>query len=211
MVLFCLMVILALFLISWLAWKFVSGKRNVPCPSWLYWAVELENPFATNSHSKNIIAGLAVTEGMTVLDIGCGPGRSSLPLSRLVGSLGRLVSIDIQQKMLDIVQRKALQENINNIIFVNIPLGEGKLEDYQADRAVMAAVLGEIPGKTAALTEIYHSLNPGGILAISETMFDPHYQKRETILALVKPIGFEEVGFSGNKLAFTIYLKRKNR
>jgi len=87
-------------------------------------------------------------------------------------------------------------------------MGEGKLKDYKVDRAVLAAVLGEIPNRTIALKEVYNSLKPGGILAISETMFDPHYQRKQTILDLVKSIGFAEVGFTGNKLACTIYLKR---
>ncbi|WP_051788990.1 class I SAM-dependent methyltransferase [Pelosinus sp. UFO1] len=201
-------VIIILFLIIWFAWKFTSRKKNVPCPSWLYRAVELENPFARSSQSKSIISGLDVEEGMTILDIGCGPGRISIPLAKAVGEQGKIILVDIQQEMLDIVKRKALKENMHNIIVVNIPMGEGRLKDYKADRAVLAAVLGEIPNRIIALKEIYNSLKPGGILAISETMFDPHYQRKQTILDLVKSIGFAEVGFTGNKLAYTIYLKR---
>lgn len=197
-----------LFLIIWFSWKFISMKKNVPCPSWLHRAVELENPFARSSQSKSIISGLDVEEGMAILDIGCGPGRISIPLAKAVAEQGKVISVDIQQEMLDIVKRKARKENIHNIAFVNIPMGEGKLKVYQADRAVLAAVLGEIPNRTTALEEIYNSLKPGGILAISETMFDPHYQRKQTILDLVKSIGFAEVGFTGNKLAYTIYLKK---
>ncbi|WP_371381224.1 class I SAM-dependent methyltransferase [Sporomusa aerivorans] len=200
--------IIILFSIIWFAWKFTSRKKNVPCPSWLYWAVELENPFARSSQSKSIISGLDIEEGMTILDIGCGPGRISIPLAKAVAEHGKIISVDIQQEMLDIVQRKALKANVHNITVVNIAMGEGKLGDYKADRAVLAAVLGEIPNRTTALKEIYNSLRPGGILAISETMFDPHYQKKQTILDLVKAIGFAEVGFIGNKLAYTVYLKR---
>ena len=70
--------VIILFSIIWFAWKFTSRKKNVPCPSWLYWAVELENPFARSSQSKSIISGLDIGEGMTILDIGCGPGRIDL-------------------------------------------------------------------------------------------------------------------------------------
>jgi ubiquinone/menaquinone biosynthesis C-methylase UbiE len=203
--------IIIFILIIWFAWKLISRKINAPCPSWLHWAVELENPFAGSSQSKNIISGLNVEDGMTILDIGCGPGRISIPLAKAAGEQGAVISIDIQQKMLDIVKRKALKEKLDNITIVNIPMGEGKLKNYNADRAVLAAVLGEIPNRTIALKEIYNSLRSGGILAISETMFDPHYQRKQIILDLVEPIGFFEVGFTGNKLAYTIYLKKGSK
>jgi ubiquinone/menaquinone biosynthesis C-methylase UbiE len=41
-----------------------------------------------------------VREGMTVLDIGCGPGFFSIELARIVGKTGRVVSADLQDGML---------------------------------------------------------------------------------------------------------------
>lgn len=203
-----IMGLIVVFLLIWFAWKYSSRHTNIPCPSWLYWLVELENPFAKGCQSAVIITGLNVKRGMTILDIGCGPGRLSIPLAKAVGEQGRIISIDIQTEMLNIVQQKAERENIKNISVVNIPMGEGKLCDYSADGAVMAAVLGEIPNRASALEEIYKSLKPDGNLAIAETIFDPHYQSKQTILNLVQPIGFSQVDFIGNKIAFTIYLKK---
>ena len=60
----------------WIVWKLVSRRKSLPCPSWLYRMVEMENPLAKNSQAKTILAGLGVAEGMTVLDAGCGPGRA---------------------------------------------------------------------------------------------------------------------------------------
>lgn len=197
-----------LFLVIWFVWKYSSRHLNVPCPSWLHWAVELENPFAKSSQSKIIISGLDVKAGMTILDIGCGPGRLSIPLAKAVGERGTIVAIDIQPEMLNIVQKKAEKEKVYNIAVVNLPMGEGKLDNYNADRAILVAVLGEIPNRANALKEIYDSLKPGGILAISETIFDPHYQNKQNVLNLVNSIGFSEVGFAGNKLAYTIYLEK---
>lgn len=200
--------LLAMFLIIWIVWKASSRRLHIPCPAWLHWAVELENPFAKGSQSKVVISGLDVNAGMTILDIGCGPGRISIPLAKAVGEGGKIISVDIQPEMLNIVQRKADKDRVSNITFVNHSMGEGNLENYYADRAVLAAVLGEIPNRTVALEEIYNSLKPGGILAISETIFDPHYQSRKKLVSLTAPIGFAEVGFVGNQLAYTMYFRK---
>ena len=192
----------------WIVWKLVSRRKSLPCPSWLYRMVEMENPLAKNSQAKTILAGLGVAEGMTVLDAGCGPGRVTLPLAKAVGADGKVIAVDLQQGMLDVVQRKAQQENFTMIEFAKLPLGEGKLPAYQADRAVMAAVLGEIPQRAAALQEVFAALKPGGVLAIAETIFDPHYQRKAHVLDLAQAAGFAEVGFTGNALAYTVYLQK---
>ena len=192
----------------WVVWKLVSRRKSLPCPSWLYRMVEMENPLAKNSQAKTILAGLGVAEGMTVLDAGCGPGRVTLPLAKAVGADGKVIAVDLQQGMLDVVQRKAQQEGLAMIEFVQLPLGEGKLPAYQADRAVIAAVLGEIPQQAAALQEIFAALKPRGILAIAETIFDPHYQRKAYVLDLAQAAGFAEVAFNGNCLAYTVYLQK---
>ena len=192
----------------WVVWKLVSRRKSLPCPSWLYRMVEMENPLAKNSQAKTILAGLGVAEGMTVLDAGCGPGRVTLPLAKAVGADGKVIAVDLQQGMLDVVQRKAQQEGLAMIEFVQLPLGEGKLPAYQADCAVIAAVLGEIPQQAAALQEVFAALKPGGVLAIAETIFDPHYQRKAHVLDLAQAAGFAEVGFTGNALAYTVYLQK---
>ena len=192
----------------WVVWKLVSRRKSLPCPSWLYRMVEMENPLAKNSQAKTILAGLGVAEGMTVLDAGCGPGRVTLPLAKAVGADGKVIAVDLQQGMLDVVQRKAQQKGLAMIEFVQLPLGEGKLPAYQADRAVMAVVLGEIPQQAAALQEVFAALKPGGVLAIAETIFDPHYQRKAHVLDLAQAAGFAEVGFTGNALAYTVYLQK---
>ena len=192
----------------WIVWKLVSRRKSLPCPSWLYRMVEIENPLAKNSQAKTILAGLGVAEGMTVLDAGCGPGRVTLHLAKAVGADGKVIAVDLQQGMLDVVQRKAQQKGLAMIAFEKLSLGEGKLPAYQADRAVLAAVLGEIPQQAAALQEVYAALKPGGILAVAETIFDPHYQRKSHVLDLAQAAGFEEVAFNGNCLAYTVYLQK---
>ena len=55
---------------------------------------------------KNIF-GDYVKEGMTAIDIGCGPGMFTLAMAAIVGDTGTVIAVDIQQEMLDLVRKKA--------------------------------------------------------------------------------------------------------
>ncbi len=44
-----------------------------------------------------------IAEGMTVLDVGCGPGFFSLEMVRMVGKFGRIIAADLQEGMLQII------------------------------------------------------------------------------------------------------------
>jgi len=189
-------------------WRFASRRHSLPCPVWLSWLVEFDNPFAKIDRSDVIIEHLDLQPGMTVLDIGCGPGRLTIPIARRVGPQGEVLAIDIQPGMLRRAQDKAKATNLTNIKFLHAAVGEGKLEPNQSDRALLVTVLGEIPNRQSALKEIFDALKPGGILSITEIIFDPHYQRRSTILRLAAAVGFRQKSFFGNRFAFTLNLEK---
>ncbi len=60
---------------------------------------------------------------------------------------------------------------------------------------MLVSVLGEIPHQVAALQELYAALKPGGILSITEVIFDPHFQSRERVGRFLETIGFREKRF----------------
>lgn len=55
-----------------LIWRLSSRRHSLPCPSWLGWMVEMDNPFTRTNRSGEIISHLGLTPGMAVLDAGCG-------------------------------------------------------------------------------------------------------------------------------------------
>jgi ubiquinone/menaquinone biosynthesis C-methylase UbiE len=196
-----------LFLVVSLMWRFASRRRSLPCPAWLGWLVEVDNPFAKTSRAAVIVENLDLEPGMMVLDIGCGPGRVAVPIAKRVAN-GQVVAVDIQPGMLKRAQEKARREAITNIRFVQAGAGEGKLERNRFDRALLVAVLGEIPDRTAALSEIFAALKPGGILSVTEMIFDPHFQSRKLVEQLAHAVGFRAKSFFGNRIAFTLNLEK---
>ena len=66
-------------------WRLASGRRSIPCPAWLSWMVELDNPFTKTNRAATIVERLDLQPGMAVLDVGCGPGRLTIPIATKVG------------------------------------------------------------------------------------------------------------------------------
>jgi ubiquinone/menaquinone biosynthesis C-methylase UbiE len=195
-------------LLTGFIWRISSQRHTLPCPSWLRTLVEMDNPFTETNHASVIIELLNLRPGMKVLDAGCGPGRLALPLAQTVGETGQVTALDIQQEMLDRVRQKAQAANLNNIRYVRAELGKNTLEAGQFDSALLVTVLGEIPNQAAVLSEIYNTLKPGGVLSITEIIFDPHFQSRNKVLQLTQAAGFCEKGFFGKKLAYTMHFEK---
>jgi len=204
-----LLAIVAILLVA-TTWRLAARRQSLPCPVWLRWFVELDNPFTKTNRAAFIVETLALSKGMTVLDAGCGPGRLTVPLARSVGPAGRVVALDIQPGMLARAKAKTAAAGYTNVEFVAAALGDGTLPVEHFDRAVLATVLGEIPNRAAALAELFRALKPGGILAIVEVIFDPHFQSRNTVSGLAVSTGFRERAFFGHRLAYVIHFEKPN-
>ena len=196
------------FVVAFCGWMVVSRRHRMPCPAWLAWLVELDNPFFKSIRADAIISRLDLAPGMRVLDLGCGPGRLTIPLAQAVGPGGRVVAIDLQAAMLARAKANAERARVGNIDFHALAIGKDALPAGAFDRAVLVAVLGEVSDRTAALRQIFDALKPGGILAVTEAIADPHFQPRGRILSLASPVGFREIRRTGGRFAFTLYLER---
>jgi SAM-dependent methyltransferase len=186
-------------------WRLASQRQELPCPSWLSWMVELDNPFTRVNRAQFIVDHLGLDPGMTVLDAGCGPGRVTVPLARAVGPEGEVVALDVQEGMLARAREKVEAAGLENVRYLRAELGGGELPPDAFDRAVLVSVLGEIPDQAAALEELYGALKPGAVLSITEVIFDPHFQRREAVVRVAEGAGFREKDFLGKRLAYTMH------
>jgi len=200
--------ILGLGILISLIWRLASRRQELPCPPWLGWMVEMDNPFTKVNRAASIVAHLGVEPGARVLDAGCGPGRLTLPLAAAVGPAGQVLALDLQEEMLSRTRDKVQAAGLSNVQYIQAALGEGKLPSEQFDRAVLVTVLGEIPDQASALQEINRALKPGGLLSVTEVIFDPHFQRQEAVRRLAETAGFREKERFGHKLAYTLHFQK---
>jgi ubiquinone/menaquinone biosynthesis C-methylase UbiE len=180
---------------------------GLPCPWWL--VPLLENPYVERVAGASVLLERAgVAPGIRVLDAGCGPGRLTLPAAQRVGSSGRVLALDLQPRMLQMLARRVREAGLANVAIVRARLGDGALPAEAFDVALLVTVLGEIPLRLTALREIHRSLRPGGVLSVTEVLPDPHYQPLGRVRALAHEAGFREQSLVSGWLSYTLNLTR---
>ena len=108
---------------------------------------------------------------MTVLEIGPGMGYFSLPLARLVGAGGKVICVDLQQRMLATLQKRAAKAGLSQRITPVLASDDSlRLDPFKGsvDFTLAFAVVHEVPDKHRLFGEIAESMKPGGKLLLSE-------------------------------------------
>jgi ubiquinone/menaquinone biosynthesis C-methylase UbiE len=201
---------LVLLVAIWIAWRLRSRRALLPCPAEFDWLVEIENPLARATRSENVVQQLAPRPGARVMDIGCGPGRVTIPLARAVGPTGEVIALDIQGGMLAKVAEKAKKERIANVQLMQSDVRRAQIHDGSLDAAVMVMAFGEIPEGSGIFPLIYSALKPGGCLLIAESIFDPHFVSRGKLRKIVQAAGFAERAYSGNVFGYSVTYKKSD-
>jgi len=148
-----------------------------------------------------MLASLAIRPGQTVCDIGCGNGFYTLRLARMVGTEGKVLAVDIQPQMLDLLRSRAKQAAIENVVPILGTAVNPKLPLAAIDLVLMVDVYHEMSHPAAMLRAIRRSLKPTGRMVLVEFRAeDPavpikrlHKMSKPQILKEVVPNGFRLV------------------
>lgn len=173
------------------------------CPWWL--ARALDNPIRRLIHSPGKILGGYIKSGQTVLDLGCGPGTFTIPMARIVGEAGRVIAVDVQDEMLQMVKQKAVEEGLDSRIITHKSEPGGICISDKVDFALAFYMIHEVPDVDAFLMEVASLLKPSGKLLIAEPQFHVSESSfKKTLdaarLAGLKPISEPKIRFSRSML-----------
>jgi len=148
-----------------------------------------------------LVKALGLEPGQTVADIGCGNGFYTLRLARGVGSEGRVLAVDIQPEMLELLEERAAEAGVENIEPVLGTPADPKLPEGELDLVLMVDVYHEFAYPERMLGAIRKSLKPEGRVVLAEFREeDPsvpikplHKMSKEQVLKEFAPNGFKLV------------------
>lgn len=95
-----------------------------------------------------------------ILDLGCGTGRTTIPISKKVK---KVYAIDTSKDMLEKGVKKAAAENCENITFAHTDLMHAKLKPGSLDAVLVFNVLLYFKNQDEVLKKIHKLLKPGGM------------------------------------------------
>jgi ubiquinone/menaquinone biosynthesis C-methylase UbiE len=110
-----------------------------------------------------VLRALALRPGMTVADVGAGPGYFALRMARRVGPRGRVFAAEVEPRILaELARRMGRARNVTPVLaFPDDPL----LPQGACDRVLVVNVLHHVKGLAAYFGRLARALAPGGSLA----------------------------------------------
>jgi ubiquinone/menaquinone biosynthesis C-methylase UbiE len=168
---------------------------GIVCPWWIGYL--LANPLRRLLQDPEKILDGHVEPGMKVLDAGCAMGFFSLAMARMVGPEGRVHSVDLQQRMIDSLVKRArkagLSERIETRVCGGADLGIDDLVD-RIDFALAFAVLHEVPDVSLFLKQVNRALRQQGRLLVAEPAGHVGRGAFEATLDKIQRSGFDVLG-----------------
>ncbi len=164
------------------------------CPVWVGYL--LASPVRKLLQNPKDILTPYVVEGMKVLDIGCAMGFFSLPLARMIGLSGKVICVDLQEKMINSLKKRAQKAGLFNRmetrVCYNNSLG---LDDFKEkiDFAFACAVVHEVTDKHTFFSEIYETIKPAGKFLVIEPKGHVSGKNFKKIISIAEQNGFNAI------------------
>ena len=166
----------------------VFNRNNRLCP--LERAGSLDNRIRRWLQNPRKILEPYIEEGMTVLDVGCGPGFFSIDMAQMVGISGRVIACDLQEGMLEKIRDKIKGTELEERITLHkceknkIGLSE------EIDFVLLFYVVHEIANQEALFNEIAAILKPNGQVLIVEPPLHVSKSAFEKTITMARNAGF---------------------
>ncbi|MBI5475978.1 MAG: class I SAM-dependent methyltransferase [Ignavibacteriales bacterium] len=185
---------------------------NHVCPWWIGYL--LASPLRRLFQKPEDILSPYVKEGMTILEVGPGMGFFTLPMARLVGPQGKIVCIDIQERMIKSLMRRATRAGLSERIITRITSGDSlQVNDFSdsVDFALLFAVVHEVSDQEKLFREVHATLKDNSLVLVSEPAGHVNRDEFNQTLATAKLVGFEVIASPEIKRNLSVVLRKSNQ
>lgn len=109
-----------------------------------------------------------IKEGDTVVDLGSGAGNDAFIARSIVGEKGKVIGVDLTERMVEKARANAAKLNYRNVEFREGDIENMPLAGDVADVVVSNCVLNLVPNKLQAFKETFRILKAGGHFSVSD-------------------------------------------
>jgi ubiquinone/menaquinone biosynthesis C-methylase UbiE len=162
------------------------------CPVWVGYC--LASRLRRLLHNPARVLEPYIKSNMTVLDIGSAMGFFSLPMAEMVGPRGKVVCVDVQTKMLDVLRRRAVRAGLADRVETHV-CGED-------------AILHEVPDQAHLLTEIRQLLKPEATLLLAEPRGHVNRGQFDHSVSIAQESGFAIAGHPEIRRTYAVSLAK---
>jgi len=168
-------------------------RGNHVCPSWLCFT--FDNPVRKIFHDPGKIVAPYIKPGDTVVDIGPGKGYFTLPICQLAGGdsggEGRVIAVDIQEQMLNSLQRRAVAAGLAANLTTHLSMPNDFGLAVQADFVLAFWMVHEVPEARQFFTNVKEIMKPEATFLIAEPLFHVTKRRFDNTLKTAQESGFK--------------------
>ena len=152
-------------------------------------------------HNPQRILPPYLTDGMTAMDIGCGMGFFTIPMSGIVGKNGAVIGVDLQSEMLEGLGKNAEKAGVKNIILHQCAQDSLLVEQWSGangangtvDFALVFWMLHEVPDPERLIRELRAVMSPKGKLLFVEPTVHVNKTAFQNSVKMITESGFTVV------------------
>jgi len=157
------------------------------CPWW--GGFFIDNRLRRLLHKPEKILAPYLEPGMTAIDFGCGMGVFSIAMARMVGDAGRVIAVDVQEKMLEVLGKRAEKAGVAQRIRTHRCPPDSIGVDDQVDFVLAFWSAHETPDVARLLGRLHGSLAGGGRLLLAEPKGHVRARRFEKMIAAAERAG----------------------
>lgn len=179
------------------------------CPVWVGYL--LASPIRKLFQNPEKLLRPYINEGMTVLDIGCAMGFFSLPMGKMVGPEGKVVCVDLQEKMIESLKKRIRKTGLSDRIETRVCRPDSlNLDDYagRVDFALASAVVHEVTDVSALFSELSKLIKPEGKVFVAEPGSHVSDKNFRDTVSTAEQHGFKVVDRPEVKKTFSVLLQK---
>jgi ubiquinone/menaquinone biosynthesis C-methylase UbiE len=118
--------------------------------------------------SSLLLEALKLQPGDVVADVGAGSGYFTFPLAEKVGPKGKVLAVDIQKEMLDLIRKRMKDRKADNVEPILGTITDPKLPENGVDLILLVDVYHEFSDPYEMTVAMVKALKPGGRMVFVE-------------------------------------------